>query len=111
MGRPFLGESRMAAEAAIDTEICVFPRSAIERMIGAAPQLEHRLHNQALKELDEARDWMLTLGRNTAPENVARFLSLIARTSNPEADDRSVFELPLSRAHTPDLLALPHQTL
>lgn len=111
MGRPFLGESRMAAEAATDTEICVFPRRAIERMIGAAPQLEHRLHNQALKELDEARDWMLTLGRKTAQEKVASFLSLIARNSDPEADDRSVFELPLSRADIADFLGLTIETV
>lgn len=111
MGRPFLGESRMAAEAAIDTEICVFPRRAIERMIGAVPELEHHLHNQALKELDEARDWMLTLGRKTAQEKVASFLSLIARNSDPETGDQNVFELPLSRADIADFLGLTIETV
>lgn len=112
MGRPFQGESRMAAEAATDTEICIFPRRAIERLIADTPELEHQLHNQALKELDEARDWMLTLGRKTAQEKVASFLSLIASHSDPEQQDiSSVFELPLSRAEIADFLGLTIETV
>jgi len=111
MGRPFLGESRMAAEAATDTEICVFPRRAIERLIAGTPELEHLLHNQALKELDEARDWMLTLGRKTAQEKVASFLALIASHNDPEANDNNVFELPLSRADIADFLGLTIETV
>ncbi len=111
MGRPFLGESRMAAEAATDTEICVFPRRAIERLIAETPELEHHLHNQALKDLDEARDWMLTLGRKTAQEKVASFLSLIASHSDPEAEDKNIFELPLSRADIADFLGLTIETV
>ena len=111
MGRPFTGESRMAAEAATDTEICVFPRRTLERLVAATPQLEHQLHSQALKELDEARDWMLTLGRKTAREKVASFLSLIASHSEPEAGDSSVFDLPLSRADIADFLGLTIETV
>ncbi len=111
MGRPFLGESRMTAEAAVDTEICVFPRRAIERLIKDAPGLEHLLHNQALKELDDARDWMLTLGRKTAQEKVASFLWLIANQKEPEVNGARVFELPLSRADIADFLGLTIETV
>lgn len=111
MGRPFQGESRMAAEAAIDTEICVFPRRAIERLMNDAPELKHLLHNQALKELDDARDWMLTLGRKTAQEKVASFLWLIANHSDPEVEETSAFELPLSRADIADFLGLTIETV
>jgi CRP/FNR family transcriptional regulator len=38
----------------------------MERMISEMPELEHKLLEQTLNELDEARDWMLTLGRKTA---------------------------------------------
>ncbi|MBW8321154.1 MAG: Crp/Fnr family transcriptional regulator, partial [Rhizobium sp.] len=65
LGRPFLTESSVTAEAATETEICCFPRPIIDRMVGEAPDLERKLHSQSLKELDEARDWMLTLGRKT----------------------------------------------
>ncbi len=111
MGRPFFEQSRMAAEAATDTEICVFPRRAIERLIAETPEFEHLLHSQALKELDDARDWMLTLGRKTAQEKVASFLSLIAGHGDPEAEGRSVFELPLSRADIADFLGLTIETV
>jgi CRP/FNR family transcriptional regulator len=111
MGRPFLNESRMAAEAATKTELCVFPRRALERLIAEIPELEHHLHNQALKELDEARDWMLTLGRKTAQEKVASFLSLIASHQDPETENGNVFEVPLSRADIADFLGLTIETV
>ncbi|MDI7863569.1 Crp/Fnr family transcriptional regulator [Rhizobiaceae bacterium n13] len=111
MGRPFVAESTLSAEAAIDTEICAFPRAIIDRMVSETPELEHRLHNQALKELDEARDWMLTLGRKTAQEKVASFLYLIATNVDPECIDKSAFDLPLSRADIADFLGLTIETV
>ena len=95
LGRPFMDESTLTAEAAVDTEICAFPRNIIDRMVAETPELEHRLHNQALKELDEARDWMLTLGRKTAQEKVASFLYMIATNVDPDSVDNTTYELPL----------------
>ena len=111
LGRPFMDESTLTAEAAVDTEICAFPRNIIDRMVAETPELEHRLHNQALKELDEARDWMLTLGRKTAQEKVASFLYMIATNVDPESIDNSTFELPLSRADIADFLGLTIETV
>ena len=111
MGRPYLGESRMTAEAATETEICVFPKRALERMMNEAPELGQKLHAQSLKELDEARDWMLTLGRKTAQEKVASFLSLIATHIDPENNEVSTFDLPLSRADIADFLGLTIETV
>ncbi|MBB4120786.1 CRP/FNR family transcriptional regulator [Martelella radicis] len=111
LGRPFSRESSLTAEAATATEICAFPRAAIERMISDTPGLEHKLYDQSLKELDEARDWMLTLGRKTAREKVASFLHLIATHIDPEADDGCTFDLPLSRADIADFLGLTIETV
>ena len=111
MGRPFSRESALTAEAATDTEICAFPRAVVERMIGQSPELERKLYNQSLKELDEARDWMLTLGRKTAREKVASFLHLIATHIDPLADDGCTFDLPLSRADIADFLGLTIETV
>lgn len=111
LGRPFSRESSLTAEAATGTEICAFPRAVIERMIADTPELEHKLYDQSLKELDEARDWMLTLGRKTAREKVASFLHLIATHIDPEADDGSAFDLPLSRADIADFLGLTIETV
>lgn len=111
LGRPFLKESSMTAEAATETEICTFPKSLIERMAIETPNLERKLHAQSLKELDEARDWMLTLGRKTAQEKVASFLHMIATHIDPENGEQNTFDLPLSRADIADFLGLTIETV
>lgn len=75
------------------------------------PGLEHRLLAQALNELEEAREWMVTLGRKTAAEKVASFLHLIASHIDPEAEHTAAFELPLSRSDIADFLGLTTETV
>ncbi|MDO6963279.1 Crp/Fnr family transcriptional regulator [Rhizobium alvei] len=111
LGRPFSRESTISAEAATETEICSIPKAVLDRMVGDSPELEHKLHQQALVELDEARDWMLTLGRKTAQEKVASFLYMIALHYDPESTERTVFDLPLSRADIADFLGLTIETV
>lgn len=114
LGRPFKSESALNAVAATPVSLCSFPKSAIDRMIKEAPELEHRLLKQTLNELDEARDWMLTLGRKTASEKVASFLHLVATHIDPEAfvENGTVsFDLPLTRADIADFLGLTIETV
>lgn len=113
IGRPFKQESSITAEAATAVRVCAFPKTSLDRMIGQAPELGHRLHLQALNELDEARYWMLTLGRKTAAERVASFLHLIARHGDPEAEGEGEisFDLPLTRADIADFLGLTIETV
>lgn len=114
LGRPFRTESAVNAEAATNVSLCSFPKAAIERMMGQSPELEHRLLRQTLKELDEARDWMLTLGRKTASEKVASFLLLIANHIDPtldEGEEKVTFDLPLTRADIADFLGLTIETV
>ena len=64
--------------------------------------------------MDEARDWMLTIGRKTANEKVASFLYLIATHIDPEAGVAKGpvrFELPLKRADIADFLGLTIETV
>ncbi|MCY0147702.1 Crp/Fnr family transcriptional regulator [Hoeflea sp. G2-23] len=112
LGRPFRMDSGITADAATDVNVCSFPKAVLERMIKETPELEHKLLEQTLKELDEARDWMLTLGRKTASEKVASFMYLIATHSNPEADpDSARFQLPLTRSDIADFLGLTIETV
>ncbi|APH72895.1 Crp/Fnr family transcriptional regulator [Aquibium oceanicum] len=113
LGRPFRSESAINAEAATDVALCSFPKATIERMMKESPGLEHLLLTQTLKELDEARDWMVTLGRKTAAEKVASFLLLIARNIDPTAQTKSgaSFDLPLTRADIADFLGLTIETV
>ena len=114
IGRPFKIESALNAEAATEVSLCSFPKSAVERMMKESPELEHRLLRQTLRELDEARDWMVTLGRKTAGEKVASFLLLIARNIDPTAvpdGGTTSFDLPLTRADIADFLGLTIETV
>ncbi len=114
VGRPFKRENQLDAEAATSVSVCSFPKSMIDRLIKESPQLERRLHEQALKELDEARNWMLTLGRKTAAEKVASFLYYVASHIDPERSHLKgpiEFELPLTRAEIGDFLGPTIETV
>lgn len=114
LGRLFARESAVTAEAASDVDLCRIPKGALERLIAENPRLEHRLMQQTLRELDEAREWMVTLGRKTAAERVASFVYLIATHLDPSADSdekRRSFELPLSRGDIADFLGLTIETV
>ena len=112
LGRPFRADSGVTADTATEVNVCSFPKTLIDRMIKDTPELEHKLLEQTLKELDEARDWMLTLGRKTASEKVASFLYLIASHIHPEQETgASRFELPLSRSDIADFLGLTIETV
>ncbi|TIV08045.1 MAG: Crp/Fnr family transcriptional regulator, partial [Mesorhizobium sp.] len=105
LGRPFKVESSINAEAATAVTLCSFPRAAVERMMKASREFEHRLLKQTLNELDEAREWMVTLGRKTAPEKVATFLLMMARNIDSSLDAASgsaSFDLPLTRVEMSD---------
>ena len=112
LGRPFADSSDVGAEAASTVRLCVFSRSALERMVAQAPALEHRLHRQALRELDNAREWMITLGRKSAPERVASFLLLLAAHIDPLVPGYSTtFDITLKRADIADFLGLTIETV
>ena len=114
VGRPFSQENDFAVEAATDIKVCTFPRATLEQLISEAPELEHRLHQQTLKELGEARDWMLMLGRKSAAERVASFLHFIALHIDPEGSGKGgplQFEIPLKRSDIADFLGLTIETV
>ncbi len=112
IGRPFADHSDVGAEAASTVRICAFPRSALEELTRRSPALEHRLHMQALRELDDAREWMMILGQKSAAEKVASFLLLLARHFDPTSDvDSQVFDIALKRADIADFLGLTIETV
>lgn len=112
LGRLFSKENAVTAEAASDVDLCRVPKSALERLVAENPALEHRLMEQTLRELDEAREWMVTLGRKTASEKVASFLYLIATQLDPAATGgKRVFDLPLTRTDIADFLGLTIETV
>ena len=117
LGRAFSFSNPYFAEAATDVELCCFPHDEFQRVIDEYPGLQHRLFENALDELDAAREWMLLLGRKTAEEKIASFLILLAKRARMAGCAHHVpptivtFELPLTRADIADYLGLTIETV
>ena len=117
IGRPFGERSQHSVTALVDSRVCLFPRAAFDRFAHEHPELEHRLLNRALDELDRARRWMLLLGRKSAGEKVSSFLlEMSERLVQPgcvEAPDmpQRHFVLPFSRQQVADVLGLTIETV
>ena len=115
LGRVFSGQSKLSADAASDVDLCRFPKPALEKLVAGNSALERKLLEQTLRELDEAREWMVTLGRKTAAEKVASFLYSIAIHIDPNIErdhaDTTTFDLPLTRADIADFLGLTVETV
>jgi CRP/FNR family transcriptional regulator len=114
VGRPYEAQNKTSVDAATDVRLCTFPVRTLEEMIIESPNLEHRLHQQSLRELDEARDLLLALGRKSASERVASFLYYIACHVDPETAANQAklsFQIPLTRSDIADFLGLTLETV
>ncbi len=113
-GRRFSPENTVTAEAATNVRLCSFPQAVIESIATKSRETEHRLHLQTPRKFDEARKWMITLGRKKAAEKLASFICLVVTHQNPEVPPGNGpirFELPLKRADNADFLGLTIETV
>lgn len=114
LGRLFGRENLVNVEAASDVDLCRVPRDVLESLVASNPVLKQRMLDQSLQDLDEAREWMVTLGRKDARQRVASLLLLVARRCGAQGLDdasRMVFDLPLTRADMADFLGLTVETV
>ena len=114
LGRPYLGDSDITAEPVSETKLCSFSRATVERMIESTPDLQHRLYLQALSELEDARELLLTLGRRTARERVAAFLLFVSRHTagrDRQNGGHQSMNLLLTRGEIADFLGLTIETV
>lgn len=117
VGRPFVDNAPMVAEAATDLEVCAFSGTAFEALMQTHTDLERTIFKRTLDDLDAARQWMSMIARRTAEERVASLLLLIAQKMNGETagDIHSVrnveFNLPLSRTEIAECLGLRLETV
>lgn len=79
IGRPLRRFAPYDAVAVTPVRMCMFHRDQFERILSSSSNLERRLLEMTLDELDAARDWMVLLGRKTARERLASFLVIVAR--------------------------------
>ncbi len=117
LGRAFRKDNPYFAEAATEVELCVFPAAGFEKLLIEHPELEHRLFQYTLSELDACQEWMLLLARKKAEERVASFLLMIAKRvpsvgcGHSGNSEEIRFQLPLSRAEISDCLGLTIETV
>jgi len=116
IGRPYGTTTQHSVTALSDARLCLFTRSAFDDFAREHPELEHKLLQRTLNELDRARQWMLLLGRKSAGERVATFLLEMAQrladaSCGTRADMVQRFDLPLSRQQIADLLGLTIETV
>jgi CRP/FNR family transcriptional regulator len=111
VGSPTQQTHHVFAEALTPVELCVFPFSAVQRLIREMPNLERRLLAIAHEDLDLAQDWMLLLGRKTAQERLATFLLLLVEKARARGVTGGALELPMNRGEIADYLGLTIETV
>lgn len=116
IGRPFGPTSKASVVALTDARVCVFSRNDFDRFAREHPELEHKLLERTLSELDRTRAWMMLLGRKTAPEKIATFLlemsdRLAEATCASSFGPARRFSLPFSRQQVADVLGLTIETV
>jgi CRP/FNR family transcriptional regulator len=114
MGQTLNRRHSYSAESATEVELCAYPRVPFDAFMKAHPELEHRIFEMTIRELDVCRDWTLLLGRKCSYERVAGFLLMMARRMPkvPGQDKNSAhFALPFTRAEMADYLGLTLETV
>lgn len=116
IGRPFGPTSHHSVTALTDARVCTFTRADFDGFAREHPQLEHKLLERTLTELDRARQWMLLLGRKSASEKIAIFLlemseRLGRKDCGSAAGPQTVFTLPFGRQQIADILGLTIETV
>ena len=116
VGQPYAGRADFTITAMTNAELCVFPRSAFERVLTDQAGMERLLLQRTLAALNVARRQMLMLARTSAAEKVAGFLvDMTSRTASSGCrathDAPVTFDLPLSRGQIADVLGLTIETV
>lgn len=100
-----------SAEAIEPVELCRFSRSKLRVLLDDFPALEKRLLQTACNELVAAQEQMLLLGRKTARERLASFLSTRIAEAAACGEHGSTISLPMTRAEIADYLGLTIETV
>lgn len=94
-------------EAIEDCRVCAFPVRRFEDFVEDHPPMERELYIAAARELAEARQQMVLLGRKTAVERIASFFLALSERSR----GADVVDLPMCRSDIADYLGLTKETV
>jgi CRP/FNR family transcriptional regulator len=112
VGQPFAEESALTVTALAETDLCCYPRGTFENVLDDFPRMERMLLKRTMSSLNEARERMLRLGRQSAQERVAGFILEIAMRAGLEDEEGELnVVLPISRGEMADFLGLTIETV
>lgn len=114
VGHPYSTSADHSIVAVTEVELCAMSQPRFERLLEANVGLERLLLKRTLAELERSREWMLFLGRLTAREKIASFLTDVARRAAPGVacgGRPDIIELPISRGELAELLGLTLETV
>jgi len=78
IGRPDRATIAHDVVAATEVTLCRFEKQVFSTLLSRSSLMMQRMLAMTSDDLDAARDWILLLGRKTARERVAGFLSLLS---------------------------------
>ena len=105
------GERLVSAQAIKPTRVRSIPVTKLHRMAAGDPDLSFKLYQALAAELAEARDLMLTTGHRSACERVAAFLLALSRRNRRNGKDKTIIDLPMTRADIGDFLGVTIETV
>ncbi len=108
-----VGGAELEVIAQETTRICSIPRKHFENVLSRNPELEREMLRQIGVQLDEARNWLVAIGRKSAAERLATYLHMLVINHRLMQQDDAPFDvhLPLSRGATADFLGLTIETV
>jgi CRP/FNR family transcriptional regulator, anaerobic regulatory protein len=111
LGMSASGRHGFSADAIGPVAVCRFGRAAFGQFAADRPHLLRRINELTIRELNQARDHMVLLGRRSAEEKVATFLigwrDRLSQLSGPSA----TVPLRMSRLDIADYLGLTIETV
>lgn len=105
------GASSFTAEAMTPLNACRFRRGDFDQLLNALPALEHRLVALAGDELMAAQEQIVLLGRKTARERLASFLTRLSERQVQLGGAVGHVHLPMTRLDIADYLGLTIETV
>jgi len=100
-----------SAEALTKTTMCKFPRLEFYKLMTDYPQIERSILKIASNELAEAQQQMLLLGRMTAVERVASFISMLSERAVKRGQKANPISVPMGQIDIGDYLGLTTETV
>jgi CRP/FNR family transcriptional regulator len=111
LGMNVSGRHNFSADAIGAVTVCQFAKTPFGRFIEDKPHLLRRINELAVRELSQARDHMVLLGRRSAEEKVATFLLSWRERLVPLNGPSNTVPLPMSRQDIADYLGLTIETV